>query len=307
LSFELFAVPGMPEVTPELNLAASVCGCLEASGLGLRAGDVVVVASKVVAKSEGRVVDMTGVSPGRRARALARVVDRDARELEVMLQEGGHFMGAVSAAQLYRTTGSAYFGRTGSEARRAIERMPTILFFEKDGRLFTEAGIDASNVPGEETISLLPVDCHESARRLAGRFEEISGVRVGVVISDSEVRIMRRGSLDIGLGWWGVEEVRTEFGKEDRHGLPKFGGVDHIVDALCAACGVLMGQTDEGVPVVIVRGVPSRYLSLETPAAAGKTTVSEKRLPTSRLVLWGVMELFWSRFRWYMARLNPFV
>jgi hypothetical protein len=74
-------------------------------------------------------------------------------------------VGAVSAAQLYQTTGAAYFGRTGRNVKRAIERMPWFLLFEKNGRLFSEAGIDASNVPGENTISLLPLNSHERELR----------------------------------------------------------------------------------------------------------------------------------------------
>ncbi len=299
---ELRFIPlrGMPEVQQGADLSGLVFDALQSQGVQISDDDVLVVTSKVLAKAQGRIVDYSQVEAGRKARALAEIVKRDARELQVMLQQEASFMGAVRVRDALREA-TGHTTQWSSGAKQALKRMPYLLFFRlPDGRVCTEAGIDESNVPGDHTISLLPRGPHRSAEEMAAKLGDLGGgLRVGVIITDSEIRLLGRGSQDIALGWWGLREVRGNFGREDRHGLPKFGGVDSIVDSIAAACGLLMGQTDQGIPAVLVRGLP-RHCFLESDKGAEPAGSDLARMTTR-----GIYQLICTRLRWRLKLLNP--
>ena len=238
----LTALSGIKLVEPGDDLGAITVAGLRDNGLVPKKGDVLVVAQKIVSKAEGRYVDVTTVQPSERAVALAAEVDKDPRFVEVVL----------------------------SEAKRVVRHRPGLLIVEhRLGFVMANAGIDHSNVAtpdGGERVLLLPVDPDGSARALRQLLVEVFGVDIGVIISDSFGRPWRKGTVGVALGAAGLPAFIDLRGHPDLFGRELLVTETGFADEIAAAAGLVMGQADEAVPIVLVRGlswsVPDR------PAAA---------------------------------------
>lgn len=222
-------LPGIPEVAPGSDLAGLLGQALSQAG-GLRAGDVLVVAQKVVSKAEGRFVELTAVSPGARAQELAVITGKDARLVELILSESVKVL----------------------RARRDV-----LIVRHKLGFVMANAGIDRSNVAGDaapERVLLLPVDPDASAQALRGALRQALGAAPGVIISDSFGRAWRRGVVNVALGAAGVPALWNRRGEADRAGRRLEVTEVALADALAAAAGLVMGEAAEGLPAVLIRG-----------------------------------------------------
>lgn len=228
----LTALPGIPEIAPGANLGAVLAEAVERAGCTFEAGDVLVVAQKIVSKAEGRAVLLSEVAPTGRAVELARDVEKDPRLVELMLRE----------------------------SKEVLRAKPGVLIVEhRLGFVMASAGIDQSNVPGAEegeAALLLPVDPDASARRLRDQLKAASGVEVAVVINDSFGRAWRNGVTGIAIGVAGIAPLVDLRGLPDREGRPLRVTQVAVADELAAAASLLMGQADEGYPAVLVRGFP---------------------------------------------------
>lgn len=218
---------------------------------GLRNGDVLVVASKVVSLAEGRFVDLETVDVSPRARRIGRVTGVDEREMELILRES-RLVGAIPVASVAGDHLRAH-AADESGADTALAELPSLLVTVRNGRLCTNAGIDLSNSPNG-TATLLPSDPNESARRIREELEDRAGVSVAVVVSDSELSY-RGGSTDVAIGCSGIDPVDRNFGATDLYGNPKLGGVDLVADELAGAGALVSGQASERLPIVLVRGL----------------------------------------------------
>ena len=220
---ELVPVGGFPEVRPGDDLGALVAEAVEAI---LRSGDVLVVTHKVMSKAEGRLVDLGTVEPSALAKGYAVRWGKDPRQIEVVLRE----------------------------SRRVVRMDRGIIISETHhGFVCANAGVDASNVPGEDTVCLLPADPDASAARLRQALARRLGVEAPVVVSDSFGRAWRFGITDIAIGVSGMHPLADYRGRKDPHGFPLEASVLAIADELAAAAELVMGKTD-GVPIAIVRG-----------------------------------------------------
>ena len=220
---ELIPVEGFPEVRPGDDLDGLVAGAV---GDTLRSGDVLVVTHKVMSKAEGRLVDLATVEPSALAKEYAARWGKDPRQIEVVLRE----------------------------SRRVVRMDRGVVISEtRHGFVCANAGVDASNVPGEDTVCLLPVDPDRSAARLREALLERLGVEVPVVVSDSFGRAWRFGITDIAIGVAGMDPLADYRGRNDPHGYPMEASVLAVADELAAAAELVMGKTD-GVPIAIVRG-----------------------------------------------------
>ncbi len=227
---ELIALPGLPMVQAGDDLAALVL----AAGIALRPDDVLVVAQKVVSKAEGREVLLRDVAPSVRAEELARETGKDARIVELILQE----------------------------SVRVVRVRPNLIIVQhRLGHTMANAGIDQSNVTqeGDERALLLPVDPDASAAALSER------LGCAVVISDSFGRAWRRGTVGVAIGCAGLPALVDLRGKPDLFGRELHVTLTGFADEIAAAAGLLMGQAAEGQPVVLLRGL--RWSAPETPAA----------------------------------------
>ena len=228
---ELLAVPGLPMVAPGDNLAALVAAGLMRGEIQSRAGDVLVLAQKIISKAEGRSVDLATVTPSARAVALAAEVGKDPRLVELIL----------------------------SESVRVVRSRPNVLIVEhRLGFVMANAGIDQSNVgptDGVERALLLPVDPDGSAEALRARLAESCGVSLAVVIIDSFGRAWRRGTVGVAIGAAGLPALLDLRGNPDLFGRALQVSISGFADEIAAAASLVMGQGDEAQPAVLVRGL----------------------------------------------------
>lgn len=184
------------------------------------------IAQKVVSKAEGRLVDLRTVAPSKEAAEIAARQHRDARLVEVILRE----------------------------SRSLLRQDHHLLITETHhGFICANSGVDRSNVPGEETVSLLPVDPDASAAQLSQGFHERTGVEIPVIITDTFGRAWREGLTNAAIGLAGLAPLIDYRGLEDDYGTPLSATILAVADEIAAATGLLMGKT-ERVPAVLVRG-----------------------------------------------------
>ncbi len=229
MSGEVRVVPlrGIPELEEGDDLALHLAESAGRAG-GFDAGDVLVVAQKAVSKVEGRVVHLDDVEASAEARELAG--EEDARRIEVILRE----------------------------SRRVVRSRPPLLIVEtRHGFVCASAGVDLSNAKGRDTVVLLPVDPDASARRLRTRLAAVTGVELGVVVSDSFGRPFRQGTTDVALGVAGFEPLRDLRGTLDSTGYELHATQIAVADEISGAAELVMGKA-AGVPAAIVRGVALR-------------------------------------------------
>ena len=216
-------VEGFPEVRAGDDLEALVVGAV---GDILRSGDVLVVTHKIMSKAEGRLVDLATVEPSALAKEYAARWGKDPRQIEVVFRE----------------------------SRRVVRMDRGVVISEtRHGFVCANAGVDASNVPGRDTVCLLPVEPDRSAARLREALRGRLGVEAAVVVSDSFGRAWRFGITDVAIGVSGMDPLADYRGQNDPHGYPMEASVLAVADEIAAAAELVMGKTD-GVPLAIVRG-----------------------------------------------------
>lgn len=203
----------------------------ELVGDQLKDGDVLVMSSKFLAISEGRVVSLDSVSPSARARQLSRKYEVQPELCELIMNESDEIIGGV----------------------------PGFILAVKDGLLAPNAGIDKSNIEHGRVV-LYPKDPVRSAQRIVDDVKLRRGVRIGMVISDSRLMPTRIGTVGVALAAVGIEAVRDRRGEPDLFGNPLKVTRQAIADDLCSAAQLLMGEASEGTPVVLVRGLDSALL-----------------------------------------------
>lgn len=216
----------------------------------LQDGDVVVITSKVVSTAENRFVEAENVDVTDRDERVADVTGLDPREVAVIYEESD-VLGAIPVADIGKDLLLDH-AVDRDAAEEAIEKMPSALLTDRDGRLCTNAGVDWSNSP-EGLMTLLPEDPDASAREIREGLEERTEADLAVVLADSE--IMGAGTMDLAVGCSGIEATDSNFARTDLYDEPKIGGLDLIADELTAGSALLFGQADERIPVVVVRGL----------------------------------------------------
>jgi coenzyme F420-0:L-glutamate ligase / coenzyme F420-1:gamma-L-glutamate ligase len=242
LQVTLIGVQGIPMIKPGDDLGTIAVDALWANEIVPEDGDVLVVAQKIVSKAEGRFVEIADVEPSERAVALAAELDKDPRFVEVVL----------------------------SESKRVVRHRPGLLIVEhRLGFVMANAGIDHSNVApedGKERVLLLPVDPDGFADKLRQHLVGVFGVGIGVIISDSFGRPWRKGTVGVALGAAGLPAFVDLRGRLDLFGRQLLVTETGFADEIACAAGLLMGQANEAVPMVLVRGLA--WSAPELPAAA---------------------------------------
>jgi coenzyme F420-0:L-glutamate ligase/coenzyme F420-1:gamma-L-glutamate ligase len=225
VDLHIFAVPGIAEVVPGVDVGALIADALARGGRAIERGDVVVVAQKIVSKSEGAVVRLDEVTPSPMASRWAAEAAKDPRVVEVILRE----------------------------ARRIVRMDRGILIVEtRHGFVCANAGVDASNVePG--CVTVLPADPDASAERLRATLSEACGCAVAVIVSDTFGRAWREGVVNVAIGVAGLQPLLDYRGSTDSYGRPLTSTVIALADELAGAAEIVTRKS-AGTPVAIVRG-----------------------------------------------------
>jgi coenzyme F420-0:L-glutamate ligase/coenzyme F420-1:gamma-L-glutamate ligase len=225
----LTALTGIPRIQAGDDLVAISAAALHRSDITVQDGDALVVTSKIVSKSEGRYVRLSEITPGEQARELAAITGKDARMVELVLHES---IGVSRAA-------------------------PNVLVVRhKLGFVSANAGIDQSNVDGDDEIALLlPVDPDGSAVRIREGLKMLTGADMGIVISDSHGRPFRYGNIGVAIGVAGLPGLLDLRGKPDMFGRVLKISMTGYADMVASAAALLTGEGAEGLPVVHVRGL----------------------------------------------------
>jgi coenzyme F420-0:L-glutamate ligase/coenzyme F420-1:gamma-L-glutamate ligase len=226
-------VSGIPLIRAGDNLGDIIAEALENAGLCLEDGDIVVVAQKIVSKTEGRTVRLTNVEVSPEARRLAKETEKEPEIVQLILDE----------------------------SRRILRHRPGVLIAEhKLGIVLANAGIDRSNVDADkDLVLLLPEDPDASAAALRNQLTKQSATRLGVVIADSVGRAWRMGTTGMALGSAGVEALANLRGQKDLFERELQVSEHAIADSVASAAELVMGEADEATPVVIVRGLNQGY------------------------------------------------
>lgn len=241
-SLELVPLQGLPLIKAGDDLADLIASALKLNNVTPRAGDVLVVAQKIVSKAEGRVVDLATIEPSARALALAGDIDKDPRLVEVILSQSVRVV----------------------RARRGV-----LIVEHRLGFVMANAGVDQSNVaPADRSqrVLLLPENPDRSAETLRRGLAAATGIDMGVVINDSFGRPWRQGTAGVAIGVAGLPALIDLRGRPDLFGRKLEVSVVGFADEIAAAASLLMGQAGEALPAVMIRGL--RWSAPESTAAS---------------------------------------
>lgn len=229
-SIQIFPVVNLPLIQPGDDLATVIATGLSTMQETLQDGDIVVIAQKIVSKAEGRLVHLAQVTPSDEARRTADIVGKDPRVMQVVLDES----------------------RAVLRVRRGL-----LVVEERNGWVCANAGVDRSNVQtGDDgdILALLPADPDGSAQAIRAGLHALTGVAPAVLINDSHGRAWRIGTVGVCIGCAGIAPVWDQRGLHDLFGYTLQASEECIADELTAAASLVMGQSNEGRPVVIIRG-----------------------------------------------------
>ena len=226
VQMQIIGISGMPETKIGDYVGAQILDACTASEIDILDGDILVVTQKIISKSEGRVVAINDVEPSELAVSISEGHRRDPRHTELILRES-----------------------------RRIVRMDrgNIISETHHGFNCANAGIDASNIPGEGTVALLPVDPDKSAYGIRRSISDAIGIDVAVIISDTFGRPWRTGAVNVAIGVSGMEPMASYVGEEDDNGNLMYTTVICVADELAAASELVMGKTSR-IPVALIRG-----------------------------------------------------
>ena len=227
----IFALEKIPLIIPGDNLAKIIFNALKKSKLVIQDGDVFVIAQKIVSKAENRYVTLSEILPSKKASVLAQKTDKDPRLVELILRE----------------------------SKKVVRfRKGVIVVENKLGFIHANAGIDRSNIESDSLnprVLLLPKNPDLSAQQLQKELSKFLRKKVGVIINDSTGRAWRNGIVGIAIGCSGVSVLSDLRGKKDLYGRTLEVTEVGIADELASSASILMGQSNEGLPVVIIQGL----------------------------------------------------
>ena len=235
----IMPLSGLPEICPGDDIAAILAPAL--SDAPAETGDIVVATQKIFSKAEMRFATLCEVKAGEEARKIAAAIGKDERLVELILSESSAVVRAVPGLMIVR---------------------------HNTGHVMANAGIDESNIGpgGDGRVLLLPEDPDASVARLGEALEARLGIRLGIVMSDSFGRPWRNGVVNVAIGAWGMPALADWRGSPDRDGRELQATEIAYADQIASAAGLAMGEADEGVPAVLIKG--ARMKGPENSAAA---------------------------------------
>ena len=223
----LIGIIGIPLIKEGDHLDEFILKSLHDMGLKLQENDVLVIAETAISKAEGNVINLKQLSPGKKALELAEETGKEPEVVQAILQE----------------------------SKEIIKVGPDFIISEtKHGFVCANAGIDESNVD-EGLATPIPENPDESASLIRRRVFKKSDQDVSIIISDTQGRAFREGAVGVAIGISGLEPMWDRSGETDLFNRELETTAVAVADELAAAASIVMGQADEGIPVVLIRGL----------------------------------------------------
>jgi len=245
----VIAVENLPLIKKGDDIAKQIFDAARKQKTPIQQRDVIVVTHVAVSKSEGNVVNLDDVLPSERAKEIAHQTGKDPALVEVILRETEDIV------------------RLGNNS---------LITETKNGIVCANAGVDKSNIEGDRNVVLLPKNPDASAQRIKLEIGRLSGCEIAVIISDTHGRPLRMGEINVAIGVAGLKPIRDRRGEKDLFGYVMKIKQTAVADELASAAELVIGQTNEGIPVAIIRGY--NYLADENASARSLTRPKEKDL-----------------------------
>ena len=227
ISYSVHTLPALGIIKPGDDVGAQICEASQQSGFSLQDGDILVIAQTIVSRAEGQIIDLTTITPSSKAKELANKLGKRPELVEVILQSSKKVVRAEQGHLIVET---------------------------RNGYVCANAGVDSSNVPNPECVTLLPENPDHSAEEIRKTIKKKLGVDVGIIISDTHGRPFREGAINIAIGIAGFIPVKSYIGLTDLFGYELRSTKIAIADELASAAELLMGEADEGNAVIVIRG-----------------------------------------------------
>lgn len=238
-SFQVYAIPDVPLVRTGDDLPQLILTAIRKAGFELQAGDILVIASKIVSKSEGCMVTLADVVPGQDALDYAEKTDKDPRLVELILQES----------------------KMVSRFRKGV-----MVTEHRLGFVSANSAIDQSNVDETQTkVLLLPSNPDQTARDIREALKQATGHEIAIVISDTHGRPFRSGNVGVAIGVAGMQAILDQRGEHDLFGRELMATIMGYGDLIASTAHLVMGEGSEGRPLVLIRG-------LDYPRGDGRAT-----------------------------------
>jgi coenzyme F420-0:L-glutamate ligase/coenzyme F420-1:gamma-L-glutamate ligase len=223
----VFPLTGIPIITKGNDLALIICQAAKKQGTPIQNGDIIVITHVIVTRAEGNIIDLKNVTPSTFATNVANSTGKDPRLVEVILRESKNIVRMHKGKLITET---------------------------KQGLVCANSGVDQSNVPGNSFVAPLPENADQSAQKIRQKIRELTKMDVAIIVSDTHGRPLRHGEINIAVGTSGFEPLRNRRGEKDLFGYKIRVKKTAIADELASAAELVIGQTNEGIPVAIIRG-----------------------------------------------------
>ena len=223
----MLPLTGIPIITKGNDLALIICQAAKKQGTPIQNGDIIVITHVIVSRAEGNIIDLKNVTPSTFATNVANSTGKDPRLVEVILRESKNIV-------------RMHKGKLITETNQ--------------GLVCANSGVDQSNVPGNSFVAPLPENADQSAQKIRQKIRELTKMDVAIIVSDTHGRPLRHGEINIAVGTSGFEPLRNRRGEKDLFGYKIRVKKTAIADELASAAELVIGQTNEGIPVAIIRG-----------------------------------------------------
>lgn len=233
---KLIGVKNIPLIQKGDKIANIIVKSLTDDGIAIKEGDIIVIAQSIVSKSQGCIKDLNKIVPSNQAHQVYEKIKTKSQGFEVSTKSPELIQAIID------------------ESKEIIKTEHVIIVETHHGFICANAGIDKSNVDGQDNVTLLPEDPDKDAKKIRMDIKELTNKNVAVIISDSFGRPFRRGAIGIGVGISGIEAILDMRGSKDLFGRTLETTIVGQIDNLASAAQLIMGEADEGLPVVIIRG-----------------------------------------------------
>lgn len=253
MQIQLIGLTEIPLVTKGDNLSDLILKSAEKQKITLQNGDIIVVAETLISKAEGNFIDLDSITPSEEAFILAQKTGKKPELVEAII----------------------------NQSREIVRVGPDFIVTEtRHGFVCANAGIDESNVENGK-VTPMPNDPDKSAFQLRNELENRTEKEIAVIISDTQGRPFREGAVGVSIGASGINPIWNRQGEIDLYGKELQTTQIAVTDELAAAASLIMGQADEGIPVVIIRGYGG-FNILRKPENGAKSLIRSKKLDAFR-------------------------